>query len=504
MTDVASSAAVGPSWNARIASFLPALSVFVVAVALRIVFHLNTDVSWLLTLSEKVLGGERPYVDFIEVNPPASILLYFPAVALGHVLGVTPESIVNVLVFSGVFASLAFCGRILLSAHMMTADEQPLFAFVALTILLILPFDVFAQREHIAVIAMAPMLCVYAGRASGAGIGAAKAILAGLASGIAIAVKPHFAAALLLPFFGVLVRQKPILRGARSLIFAPENIAAFAVAAMYGGIVFWFFPAFIQNALPIVITLYLPIVTPFFSLLRNPTCLLWVCASGFLAIVAGRRMFSPFVSIAWLASLGFLAAMLIQAKGWPYHGYPAVAMALMAGVVSVRNWCGRCLRFPAPLIAALYVMLCAGAGAWFAVNEDRKELTQAVQADAKQNPKVLAISGDIGLGHPLTRLVHGRWVGSACSLWITTDAEYLIAQGIVDSQTTKRMRQYEILDRAMLLRDLKEGRPDVILIDGAQQRAWATADPAIRTELTAYRIDRAVGGVEIWLRRTRV
>src|SRR3954465_10275637 len=66
--------------------WLPLLTGFASAIGLRLVLVANTDVSWLITLSEKMLDGQRLYVDLIEVNPPASVFLYLPLVALARAL----------------------------------------------------------------------------------------------------------------------------------------------------------------------------------------------------------------------------------------------------------------------------------------------------------------------------------------------------------------------------------------------------------------------------------
>jgi hypothetical protein len=64
--------------------YFPLGLVFFVAIVMRHLVAANTDVSWLITVAEKVLDGGRLYVDIIETNPPASILLYLPFVALAR------------------------------------------------------------------------------------------------------------------------------------------------------------------------------------------------------------------------------------------------------------------------------------------------------------------------------------------------------------------------------------------------------------------------------------
>ena len=48
---------------------LPAVALLAACVA-RLTSAANVDVSGLLTWSEKMLDGARPYIDFIEINPP--------------------------------------------------------------------------------------------------------------------------------------------------------------------------------------------------------------------------------------------------------------------------------------------------------------------------------------------------------------------------------------------------------------------------------------------------
>ena len=58
--------------------------VFVVAILLRQVVPLNTDVSWLLVIGERVLDGQRLYVDIVEINPPMAVFAYLPGIALAR------------------------------------------------------------------------------------------------------------------------------------------------------------------------------------------------------------------------------------------------------------------------------------------------------------------------------------------------------------------------------------------------------------------------------------
>src|SRR5579864_3960068 len=93
-------------------SYWPAAVVIFVAAILRSFIWLNSDVSWLLTLAEQVLAGARAYVDFTEPNPPASILVYMPAIELAQLANISAEAALTLLVFAGAFVSLWMTGRV--------------------------------------------------------------------------------------------------------------------------------------------------------------------------------------------------------------------------------------------------------------------------------------------------------------------------------------------------------------------------------------------------------
>ena len=96
--------------------WLPLACIFVLAVFLRHVLVANTDVSWDLTAADKFLDGQRLYVDVIEVNPPATVLLYVVPALLGRLSGIPAEFFVDVLVFLAIGLSLWLSGRVLRNA----------------------------------------------------------------------------------------------------------------------------------------------------------------------------------------------------------------------------------------------------------------------------------------------------------------------------------------------------------------------------------------------------
>src|SRR3979490_805715 len=85
----------GPADRAQPLRWLSIALVFVVAVLLRQVVPLNTDVSWLLTIGERVLDGQRLYVDIVEINPPMAVFAYLPGIAVARALGLDPKIVID-------------------------------------------------------------------------------------------------------------------------------------------------------------------------------------------------------------------------------------------------------------------------------------------------------------------------------------------------------------------------------------------------------------------------
>jgi len=88
------------------APWLAVAAVFVAAVLLRQVMPFNVDVSWWLIVSERMLDGQRLYVDILETNPPMAVSVYLLGVALARAIGVRPEVVTDGLVFVLIAASL--------------------------------------------------------------------------------------------------------------------------------------------------------------------------------------------------------------------------------------------------------------------------------------------------------------------------------------------------------------------------------------------------------------
>lgn len=449
--------------------------VLLIAALLRAFAPAETDVAWLLTVGEKWLDGARLYTGIVETNPPGAVLLYIPAILLGRATGLAPEIMVALLTFLGAGASLWLAWRIARPPR----EAWPAAAFL-LGLLLILPAYAFGQRDHAALLFLLPALACYAARADGRDVSAGAAIAAGVCAGLALCLRPHYALALAAALAFTAWR-----RGLRAAITL-ENAAILGTCLAYGVLVWSAFPAYVHDVMPQVAALYMPMRRPWSELLINPSLLVGLVA--LVGIWVSCRACPTPIVISALAGTGALAAMLLQGKGWPYHGYPALALLLFA--LGCASWTS-----PRRVIGlAMSAMLLSISYVWMGTRRDTDALTAAVARLAPPHPRVITISPDIALGQPLTRAVAGNWVGTSWGQWISQGAKTLATR-------TPDQIFWAAGERATLANDIRRGRPDVVLIEQGEWHRWAFGDPGIAQALAAYRQSETISNVEIWLRR---
>jgi hypothetical protein len=468
----------------------PLAAILLLAIAAQCYLGVNTDTSWNITLAEKMLAGQRPYVDFIEINPPSSFLLCLGPTLAARLIGTTPEFMVDLFSFVGVGLSLWLARSILARAGAIGEGAGGRLALVATAALLLLPGRAFAQREHIAVLTALPCLAALAVWAEGGRVAPALSLLAGVGAGLALAIKPHFAL-FFLPAFAYLGRRA----GWRALLVRSELYVALAVAALCWVAIFLRFPAFFELAAPIARDIYLPVRRSLAATLSDPTLAIWLALGVLLVYSARRRLSEPLIATPALASIGAVAAYLLQGKLWPYQGYPAVAFIVLAlGPLAIakstKGW--------GALAAALATVVLIADGGWLASGVERPALEKAA-AELAPHPKLIAIGSDIAIGHPLTRRVRGAWVGSLSGLWITDMSSFALEQS-APIEAARRYESYLRFDRERLVADIGAGKPDGILIANKAWLAWAENHADVAAVLADYHWRETADGIMVYAR----
>jgi hypothetical protein len=464
-------------WPAAAALFAAAVAIAIQGLWIPV----DADVSWLITVSERVLAGDRLYVDILEVNPPASVWLYLPLVWLAKLVGARPEAVVVAAFVAGGLAAISATLR--LAARL---DDAPprleltaAFGFIAL----VLPMALFAQREHAALLLALPALAALAVVAQGKPLGGPALHASGFAAGLVIVIKPYFLVAILAPALWAAWKR-------RSITPLLPGIAAASIAIAAYGIAVAVFARPYLDWLPVIARTYAPIHAAFWKVLVGPTLYPAICSAVVVLLRAPRV---PALATVWaLGSAGFLLGAIAQAKNYPNHWLPQTGLALTAAAIVLMSAGIAPLRRAAGG-AALAIVSLNAIDRWTIVPEPR--VAAAIEQVAPPSPKVIALSPQLTTGHPVTRNIGGRWVGSRAGLFTASGALFVGLNGPVVRQAYRE-------DIESFASDVERHSPDVILVR-APDKKWLMREQAIVRAMGAYQAAARASDTEIWLRRRR-
>ena len=470
-------------------------AVLAVAVALRQVVVANTDVSWLLTVGEKVLAGQRLYRDVIETNPPIAMLAYLPAILLGRLVHLRPETVTDVLTFFAIGVSVSAVLLIARRARIAPAQPWP-FVIFCVAVLTILPMQTFSQREHLATIALLPALAALVARSRGAELPWSAIVVAGASAAITLAFKPYFALGVVL---GILTAA--ILGRSWRIVFAPEHWLAAVLVIGYGSFTAMVFPDYFSHLYPMVRDVYIPMKRPLGEMVGSLGVAVWIAALVLALLLRPANNARVMVLVLGAESIGFAAAYALQQKGWAYQSFPMIALALFALAVAIDSATVAASRRAVMASLAATALFFVGGMQWFNDTSDARELVAPI-AKLGPHPKLLMLSSEASIGHPLVRTLDGEWVSGQQDLWLHAFITRLRRAGAVDAAMSARFDGYEAAERTMLIADIKQDPPTVVLVDNllGDWGAWLAADPELSTLLKPYHRVATVQKIDILAR----
>lgn len=455
------------------------LAVLAVATTIRVVFPPDPNIDWLTSVARIVANGGRLGRDIVETNPPMAVWIQLPAVVVERWTGWAAETVQIWLVFALALAAAEHLTRRLANLDAATRFDRPILHAV----LLFFPLSAFAEREHVGLILLAPLLGLTFARAAGRPAAASEVVLAGLAAGIAAMIKPQFALPTLFLAAYLALRFR-----APTKLLLPEFLLAGGLTLAYAGAVVVFVPDYVRDVLPAVLDVYRPVKYGLGTMLVSLKTAEWLAVVAVLAWLTRRRLAAPETAVWLVASAGFLVAFLEQGRGWPYHVYPAAALAavamLRAAPAALAS--GEALqRVPAVIGLLAALMPVPNLGFFPYPSQD---IVAAIRA-ARPRPTIAAIAMDLTPGHPITPESGGRWVGTHSSRWLTVYAG-LRRQMTSDPEILARCDAWMAYDRAVANRDLAEKRPDIVLVGTGDRdwHAWIAADPETERLMSAYRL----------------
>ena len=465
----------------RVVPMFAVLAMAVIGIVIQCMWlPIDSDVSWLITVCERILGGERLYVDIIEVNPPASVWLYLPLVWLAHAISVKPEAVVAAAFVSGSVVSIA--ATLKLTSRLDRAPPALWLAPVLAFVTLVLPMGLFAQREHAALLLALPAFATLALIAEGKPVSKAALFASGFAAGLIVVIKPPFLLAVAAPALWAAWKRKSLRP-----IALPIG-AGIAATLIYAVAVVFLAPAYFR-LLSVIGQTYAPMHEVLWKVVVGPALYPAVCF-GLAALLRPPRI-PPLAIALGLGSAGFVLAAILQAKNYPNHLLPGTGLAIAALIVVMAEAGVATVRRVAVSVA-LTTIVAGAMYQWFI--RPQPVVEAAVRKVAPPKPTVIALSPQLRTGHPLTRNIGGRWVGSSAGLFTAAGALFV---GLQDEGARKAYRA----DIDSFVMDVARNRPDIVLVD-RDSKSWLMREPAIARTMRAYRPAGGALDTEVWVRRS--
>ncbi len=286
--------------------------------------HLNHDVSYFVHFAGWLLQGRALGSDLFDGNLPMAWALFMPAATLVHWGMVDEATAVQAVFWCYFLLSTALLVRVLSrpGALHRPAAAGWIAAFVAMATLT--PGFSFGQREHACVLFAMPYLAAAASRLQrGPGPGKVLAVGIGLMAGVAFALKPHFLAVPAVIELLLLARL-----GWRALPGRIESLVLGLTVLAYGLAAALLLRNYLEFTIDLTLSTYWAYDTVNFPVvieryLRAAQPVLYGSA-----IAVATRTWSAHHTVMLMAGLGFAASYFVQSKGFVYHAYPVLVVAM--------------------------------------------------------------------------------------------------------------------------------------------------------------------------------
>lgn len=212
---------------------------------------LNPDTLWLAICADRLLDGQAMAAHFYDNNPPLSVLLYVPPVALSRWTGMS-----TVAAIYGYMALLTLAGLAAMRATLRCFDLSRAQAAAIVTGYLlaatVLTSIDYTERDQILFMGLAPLAFIQVARTKGYAVGKGWLAAVGVAGGFMILLKPAF---VVVP--ALLQAQRAWRRRSLKPLFDTETWLIGACATAYVAMTAVWFPDFVSIVLPDVAELYL-------------------------------------------------------------------------------------------------------------------------------------------------------------------------------------------------------------------------------------------------------
>ncbi|GEM_PF-3678813 len=422
--------------------------------------YLNPDCAWLLELAQRVLAGERLYLDVSETNPPLIVWLNMAPALLSHSVGISLHH------------ALIVCVSLLSAAGLWLAwranPAYPVLNYSYGFFITVLAAHNYGEREHLFLILALPYLfsLLPPNRPS---------ILAAFIAAIGFALKPYFVVILLL----VALMRAWQHRSFWSL-FAGHYLLIAALVGGYGAWLLFIDTTYLDSTVRVLLDLYVTFHTSQAELWTNIAVLCGIFLLPYaLALPAltldSRRLHCRALHLLFMVCVGAVITVWMQQRSWLNHWflYLGCAFILNSYILSL-FWRHRHL-FRQKLVFC-FALLPLAIQLWFSGNAMVDMLRKDWPPDAPalvalmQQPDattLLPLSFDLPSGYPYSIHAGLQQVGTYAHLWFLAGFYY---DGLTapdqepDYHTPAQMQPYERQFFERVVNDVVQKKPDIVLV----------------------------------------
>ncbi len=293
--------------------------------------HLGPDVSMYTEIGQKLLDGQRPYVDYEENNFPMIHVLYTLPAFLSRATALPPNLTLNACLVALLLLSLGMMWRVLKGSDVPWSVVVTVLFGMALVSWLMFNTFQWGQREHLFTLFYLPGLALRVMRRDGKSIGRGVALMVGLMAGIGLAIKPYFA------LTGLLVEGVGLLTSRRWYIRTPEVVGVLTVVALHG-LYFALNPDVLQAFIVLIQRLsagYKVYIAAEWDIPILAINMIIIAVPFALSVFRYRYRVVPSNLLLALGAMGLgsMIGFLLQQKGWTYHAIPLLTSSLLTGVL---------------------------------------------------------------------------------------------------------------------------------------------------------------------------
>lgn len=468
----------------------------------------NPDISWYSFVAGRFLHGAVPYLDLIEINPPAILFFNLPAAWLAEVTGADGPTVYTIYLGALALASVASMRRLLRPLF----NGDPFGVDVVTLLLLLVLFTLtgrnFGQREHAMLVLAFPYLAAASLRLAGHAVPAGASFGVGLLAGVGLSLKPHFLVVWLA--VEVLVWARARAHGVSPVRW--ENLALAGVLVTYGLAIVRVTPEFFPMAEALGETYLGYLNGSLLDHLAQPAVVFVAVAVVAGLLVPLRDAWQAPALVLGVSAAAMLVMAAVQLKGWSYHYYPAFATAVVLLGLVVAGGRSRPTLDPAGVarLAAAGTLAVGVAGGLASVprivaeSQHRVERLESVAGRIERacgsSARLAVFSPDAESAFPLVTRAEFRWAMPILSLWPLSAVYERQAREEESVRWHERANAppAERFLRDRVVAELTATPPDLILVDRvASRRAFGgrgfgyvdyfEREPAFRSLMARYR-----------------